>query len=255
LAADGIAFFISGGTHLDYAETSEGIRINALRSDVHPAEVVTVTLADETGGVIMHPVGIGLTEAGPFVARPLSKALEVYEFVIEVNATGAYAAFELSLTKARRGLLHIYNLSVDFENGIDVVEIWVIGAPKASVGEFACGGDDVFFVVDHVYRVCGEVSDCLPGVIDDDGGESHRGSIAGGITDLSVDGEVCSTASDVEIAGVNIYAFCLEAVIERKGLVDGAHDVEPDVAIDAAEVRVEVVGVPLEGGVGGALLI
>ena len=73
--------------------------IHALRRDVHPADVVGVVVADQLGAVVVHPVGIRLAEAGPFVAGALRVAFEVDELVVDLDAAGAGAAFELGFAE------------------------------------------------------------------------------------------------------------------------------------------------------------
>jgi hypothetical protein len=65
--------------------------------------------------------------------------------------------------------------------------------------------------------------------------------------DLGIDGDVGGLLRDVEVAGVDVDALALQAVVEGQGLVDLARDMQPDMAVDAAVVGIEVVPAPTQG--------
>ena len=60
-----------------------GAHVHGLRRDVHPADVISVRAANQFRVVIMHPVGIRLTEARPVVRRALRIAGEPDKFVVD----------------------------------------------------------------------------------------------------------------------------------------------------------------------------
>ena len=62
-------------------------------------------------------------------------------------------------------------------------------------------------------------------------------------------------ADDIEVGGVDVHARAFQAVVERQRLVNLAGDVQPDVAVDASVIGIEVVGVPFERCAGSALLV
>ena len=203
----------------------------------------------------MEPVRVGAAEAGPLVAGALAEAFEVGELVVDEDAAGACAAFERGFAEAGGGADYIDGLSVDGEDGVDVVETGCVGTPEACGFEGAGGEEDTLFAVHHVDWVAVEVGAELAVAVDDEDGEGDGGAIGGGVADLGLDGDVGGGGGDVEVRGVDVDALALEAVVERQGLEDGAGDVEPDAAVDAAVVGIEVVGVPLECGAGGALFV
>ena len=53
-------------------------------------------------------------------------------------------------------------------------------------------------------------------------------------------------APHVNICGIYIYSRRTEIAIERQGLIDIVHNMEPDILVDAAVVAVEILIVPLE---------
>src|SRR5579871_2268143 len=83
LPALGGTFLVAGWRHFDNAEAVERFDVDILRRNVHPANVVAVAVANESGGEIVHPVRVGLAKAGPFVTRALSEAFQVDKFVID----------------------------------------------------------------------------------------------------------------------------------------------------------------------------
>src|ERR1017187_7872964 len=114
---------------------------------------------------------------------------------------------------------------------------------------------DVFCAVGHFDGGAVELGVDGACVIDDDDGEAHNCAATRTVADLRFDGDVRGLLSNVEVAGVDIDALAFEAVIERKRLVDFPGHVQPNGAVDAAMIGVEVVNVPLEGRVGGALSV
>ena len=60
---------------------------------------------------------------------------------------------------------------------------------------------------------------------------------------------------DVEVGGMHVNAAGLETVIERQCLVNLAGDVQPDMPVDAAMVRIEIVRIPFKRSSGSALLV
>ena len=247
LASRDISLAVAGRTDLDDAETREGIRIHLLRRNVHPAHVVAVALADHSGGVVVHPVGIACADASPFIGRALGKSLEVDELFVDVKAARARAALELGLAEASLQAIDIDHFPVHFQYGVDVVKVGVFDAPKARVGDGAGGGHDAFFAVHHVNRIAIELHTNASVVVDDDGREAHLRTVARGVVDLGIDGDVGGLLRDVEVAGVDVDALALQAVVEGQGLVDLARDMQPDMAVDAAVVGIEVVPAPTQG--------
>ena len=73
--------------------------------------------------------------------------------------------------------------------------------------------------------------------------------------DLGIDGDVGGLHRDVEVAGVDVDALALEAVVERQRLVDLAGNMQPDMAINAAVIGIEIVRVPFKGSAGSAFLV
>src|ERR1035441_4268830 len=56
LAPRDIALFVSGWTYLDNSIAGHRIRIHFLRRDVHPANVIGMTVSNELGVVVVQPV-------------------------------------------------------------------------------------------------------------------------------------------------------------------------------------------------------
>ena len=75
--------------------------------------------------------------------------------------------------------------------------------------------------------------------------------IARFIADLGLDRHVGGLGGHGDVRGINIDAGGLEILVERQGLVNLAGDVQPDVAVEAAVVGIEILGLPLEDGAGG----
>ncbi len=255
LAAFDEAFLIAGGADLNDAVAVEGVGIDFLRGDVHPAHVVGVGVADHLHGEVVHPVRVALAEAGPFVGGALCEAFEVGELAVDENAAGSGAAFELGFAEAGGGFADVDDFVVDGEGEVDVVEVRVFDGPEAGVGERAGGGESGFLAGGDGGGVSAEGGVELTVVIDDVGGEEESGGGGGGVLDLGFGGDVGGFGGDVVVLAVDVGTGGFEAVVEGEGLVDFSGDVEPDVAVDAAVVGVEVIGVPFESGAGGTFLI
>ncbi len=212
-----------------------------------------MAVADQLGGEIVHPVGIRLTEAGPFVGGALGVACEVDELIVDVDAAGSGAAFEFGLAEAGGGFGDVDDFAADGEDGVNVVEIGVVGGPRrcASV-DFAGGVEDGLFR----RRPCrwfrrrisrGDPRRRLQRRRKVSPAAWSPDSLA--TCDSTV--MVARLAGDVKFRRVDVNAGGFQALVQRQRLVDAAHDVEPDVVVDAAVVGVEIFGFPFEAGVGG----
>src|ERR1039458_3544094 len=75
------------------------------------------------------------------------------------------------------------------------------------------------------------------------------------IEHLGIDSHVYGLFRNVEVGTVYVDAAGLKAVVERQCLMDLAGGVEPDMSVDTAMIRIEIVRVPFKGVSSGALPI
>ena len=249
------AFLVAGRTHFNDPESIAGLHVRLLGRDVHPADVVRMTIADELRVEIVQPIGIGLAQSGPFVAGALGKPLQIDEPTIDVDAAAAGTAFEFGLAKSGDDLVYVDGLSVHGEDCIHVIEIGVFRAPETRFLQRPGGFHDALVAIGQRDRGSVELGPDSTAPIDDHGRQHHRGASARGILHLRLDRHVDALSGDVEVRAMHVDARSLQAVVQRQRLVDLAGDVQPHVPVDPAMVRVEVVGVPLEPCAGGPLAV
>ena len=89
-------------------------------------------------------------------------------------------------------------------------------------------------------------------MIDDRHRQPDRRPVARIVAHLGLDRYVAGLPGKIEVAGMHVNARGLQPVVERQRLVNLAGDVQPDVPVDAAMIGIEIVGVPLKPGSGGA---
>ena len=255
LPAFHVPFLVASGADLDDAVAVGRIGIDALRRDVHPADVVGVAIADQLGLVVVHPVRIGLPQAGPLVAGTLGEAFQVDELAVEIHAAGSGAALEFGLAETSDHFVDVHRFAVYREDGVHVVEIRVFRTPETCALERRGGRQDGLFAIDHVDRTACEPGANLPVAIDNHGRQLYRGAIAGGIAHLRIDRNGCALSGNIEVGGMHVDPGAFQAVVKRQGLINFAGDVQPDMPVDAAVVGIEVVGVPFKRGAAGTLLV
>ena len=246
LASRDLALLVARGANLDDAEAGERVRIHLLRRDVHPAHVVAVAVADQLGGVVVHPVRIARAERRPLVAGALRESLQVDELVVDVDAAGARAALELRLAEIRSpAVLTSTTFPSTFRMVYTSYRYGSSALQKRASFERAGRGQHALLAVDHVHRVAVELRADLAVVIDD----RHRKPTVARSPD-----SLCTSASTVtsavffamsKLAAWTYTPLALQPVVERQRLVDLARDVQPHMPVDAAVVGIEVVRVPL----------
>ena len=246
LPAKDVALLVSCGAHLDDAEAREGVRIDLLRRDVHPAHVVPVALADELRRVVVHPLRITRAHGGPLIGGALGKPLEVDEFFIEVDAACSRAALELRLAESGLDTVRIDHLPVHLQHRVDVVKIRIVRAPPARILECAGSGHHTLLTIDHIHRVAIKLRMDFAKMIDDGHRQCHCRAVAGAIVYLGIHGHVGCLLRNIKVSGVNVDALTLQPVVQRQRLVYLSGYMNPDRPVDAAVIGVEVVGIPLE---------
>jgi hypothetical protein len=214
-----------------------------------------VAFANKFGVIVVQPVRSGPAEARPFVAGALREAFQVDKLFIEIDTTRSGAALEFCFAKSGDGLLDVDNLPANFEDGVHVVEVRILGAPEARAPERARRGQRLLFAICDVHRIALEPRADLPAMIDDHYRETHSGALARIVADLGVDGDVGRLLRDVEVGSMHVNAAGLETVIERQCLVDLADDVQPDMPVDAAMVGIEIVRIPFKRSSSSAFLV
>ena len=136
---------------------SQDFHINLLRRHVHPANVIAVAVANQLGREIVHPVGIRLPKPGPFVARSLGKSFEIDKLVVEMNTPPVPAPpLNSVLRKPVVVLQTSTTLPSTVSNGVNIVQIRIVDAPKSCILQRAGRFDHRFFAADHVERIGGK---------------------------------------------------------------------------------------------------
>ena len=131
------------------------------------------------------------------------------------------------------------SLIADSEDGVDLVEVGIIGTPQVDVGHGSGELEEGLLSRREGLWIGLEGGDLVAIAIDDDGGAGDFLLGLVGVDGFGFDGEIAGLFQGIEIGGIDISADGAEVEIERIGLVDGIGDVKDDVAVEAAEVGVE----------------
>ena len=121
-----------------------------------------MAVADQLRLELVHPVRIGLAQAGPFVAGTLCEAFQVNELAVKIDAARAGAAFEFGLAKPGGDLVDVNDFAVHLQNRVNVVKIWVFRTPEARLLKGSGCGQDALFAVYHIDGAAVEAGANLP---------------------------------------------------------------------------------------------
>jgi len=74
---------------------------------------LAVRAADEFGVKVVHPIGVGLAEAGPLIGGTLRITAKINELVVETDSAGGGTAPEFHLAKAGPDFLNVHDYIID----------------------------------------------------------------------------------------------------------------------------------------------
>ena len=202
--------------------------------------------ADEFRIVIMHPVGIRLAQARPVVRGALGKAAEIDKFTVDPDAALARAALELRLAETRGDFLHIHHPAIDREQGVNVIKIRRRHAPEPGVRQRARRREGFRLPVRQSLRCTLKLRADVPRRIHDHRRKGDGLRRAGFVADLRFNIDPAGFVRDGEIRRINVSAGGLEVFVKRQGLIHLAGQVQADIVVQAAVIRIERAPHPFE---------
>ena len=234
-----VLFFIARRADFNDAHLVARADIHGLRRNVHPADVVRMGAANQAGVVIMHPIGIGLAQPRPVVGRPLGVTREPDKPAVQPDAAGASPAFELRLPETGGVLLHIHDLVVHGEDGINLVKIGRRIAPELRPGQFAAGGEGLLLAVHQIQGLALKRGADFPAGVHHHGGERDGLLVAGFIAHLRFEVDVAGFGGEVKIRRIDIYAGGLQIFVQGQGLIHVPREMQPEVVVQPAVIGIE----------------